>query len=202
MNGDAVGIAAVKIAAAKAALPFWEAFFKGILCNILVCLAAWLSIAGRSVADKVSRSYFRSRPSLPPAGFEHSVANMYLIPFGILVQDEIGARSAGSPLDGFNLESDSCDVGKYLRRRRDGRRGLFCVPPCWFTAIEEATSMETLRTPLRPRQTRGPLQSPHTSATPGYDHIRMSALPRTLRPLRRAFTGEIKKERYAYYHKL
>ncbi len=39
MNNDAVGITAVKIAAAKAALPFWQAFFKGILCNILVCLA-------------------------------------------------------------------------------------------------------------------------------------------------------------------
>src|SRR5678815_3887514 len=36
MNSNAVGINAVKIAAAKAALPFWEAFFKGIVCNILV----------------------------------------------------------------------------------------------------------------------------------------------------------------------
>ncbi|MBM4299128.1 MAG: formate/nitrite transporter family protein, partial [Deltaproteobacteria bacterium] len=42
-NGDAVGINAVKIAAAKAALPFWPAFFRAVLCNILVCLAVWLA---------------------------------------------------------------------------------------------------------------------------------------------------------------
>jgi Formate/nitrite transporter len=52
-NNESVGINAVKIAAAKATLPFWEAFFKGILCNILVCLAVWLALAGRSVVDKV-----------------------------------------------------------------------------------------------------------------------------------------------------
>ncbi|HEX6768962.1 MAG TPA: formate/nitrite transporter family protein, partial [Candidatus Binatia bacterium] len=46
MNGAGVGIQAVKIAAAKAALPFAEAFFKGVLCNILVCLAVWLALAG------------------------------------------------------------------------------------------------------------------------------------------------------------
>src|SRR3989304_5180759 len=46
MNGGAVGAAYVKIAAAKSALPFGEAFFKGVLCNLLVCLAVWLPRAG------------------------------------------------------------------------------------------------------------------------------------------------------------
>ena len=88
MNGDAVGIAAVKIAAAKAALPFWEAFFKGILCNILVCLAVWLALAGRSVVDKI---FAIALPisAFVAAGFEHSVANMYFIPLGILIQEQI-----------------------------------------------------------------------------------------------------------------
>jgi formate/nitrite transporter len=88
MNGDAVGTTAVKIAAAKAALPFWEAFFKGILCNILVCLAVWLALAGRSVADKILAIIFPIS-AFVAAGFEHSVANMYFIPLGILVQEHL-----------------------------------------------------------------------------------------------------------------
>jgi formate/nitrite transporter len=90
MNGDAVGITAVKIAAAKAALPFWEAFFKGILCNILVCLAVWLALAGRSVVDKIWAIVFPIS-AFVAAGFEHSVANMYFIPLGILLQERLPA---------------------------------------------------------------------------------------------------------------
>jgi formate transporter len=85
MNHSEVGAQAVKIAAAKAALPFWEAFFKGILCNILVCLAIWIALAGRSVVDKIFAIIFPIS-AFVAAGFEHSVANMYFIPLGILVQ--------------------------------------------------------------------------------------------------------------------
>jgi formate/nitrite transporter len=84
--GGAVGANAVKIAYAKAALPFAEAFFRGILCNILVCLAVWLALAGRSVVDKIFAIVFPIS-AFVAAGFEHSVANMYFIPLGILLQD-------------------------------------------------------------------------------------------------------------------
>jgi formate/nitrite transporter len=89
MNSNGVGITAVKIAAAKAALPFWEAFFKGVLCNILVCLGVWLALAGRSVVDKVFAIIFPIS-AFVAAGFEHSVANMYFIPLGILLKDQVG----------------------------------------------------------------------------------------------------------------
>lgn len=88
MNGGAVGIQAVKIAAAKSALPFWEAFFTGVLCNILVCLAVWLALAGRSVMDKVLAIIFPIS-AFVAAGFEHSVANMYFIPLGLLLKDRL-----------------------------------------------------------------------------------------------------------------
>jgi formate/nitrite transporter len=88
MNDGAVAIHAVKIAAAKAALPFWEAFFKAVLCNILVCLAVWLAIAGRSVIDKVAAIIFPIS-AFVAAGFEHSVANMYFIPLGILLKERV-----------------------------------------------------------------------------------------------------------------
>jgi formate transporter len=67
-------------------VPFAEAFFKGILCNILVCLAVWLAVAGRSVIDKIFAIVFPIS-AFVAAGFEHSVANMYFIPLGILLRE-------------------------------------------------------------------------------------------------------------------
>lgn len=87
-NGDAVGINAVKIAAAKAALPFWPALFRAVLCNILVCLAVWLALAGRSVTDKILAIVFPIS-AFVAAGLEHSIANMYFIPLGILLQSKL-----------------------------------------------------------------------------------------------------------------
>jgi formate/nitrite transporter len=76
----------VSIAAAKVALSFSEAFFRGILCNILVCLAVWLALAARSVVDKIFAIIFPIS-AFVAAGFEHSVANMYFIPLGMLLKD-------------------------------------------------------------------------------------------------------------------
>jgi formate transporter len=93
MNGNAVGIHVVKIATAKGAMPFWDAFLKGILCNILVCLAVWLALAGRSVVDKIFAIVFPIS-AFVAAGFEHSVANMYFIPLGILLKDQVAVGGA------------------------------------------------------------------------------------------------------------
>jgi formate transporter len=84
-GGGAVGKVALAVAEAKCALPAFEAVMLGILCNVLVCLAVWLSYSARTVIGKVA-------VIVPPisafvaAGFEHSVANMYLIPAGLLVK--------------------------------------------------------------------------------------------------------------------
>jgi formate transporter len=84
LNGGAVGRAAVAIATAKCNLPFWEAFFKGMLCNLLVCLAVWIAMAGRTVADKILAVIFPVS-AFVACGFEHSVANMYFIPLGLFL---------------------------------------------------------------------------------------------------------------------
>ncbi|ANK81924.1 MAG: formate transporter FocA [Rhizobiales bacterium NRL2] len=87
MAGGAVGDTAAAIAAAKLSLSPLEAFARGVLCNVLVCLAVWLCFAARDVAGKVL-------VIVPPItafvalGFEHSVANMYLIPAGMLAGGE------------------------------------------------------------------------------------------------------------------
>jgi len=78
-----MGAVAVKIAAAKVALPPVEAFARGILCNMLVCLAVWLTIAARDVTGKILAIVWPIT-AFVLLGLEHSVANMYLIPQGWL----------------------------------------------------------------------------------------------------------------------
>lgn len=85
MNNDAIARTYLGIAAAKVSMPFWTAFFKGVLCNVLVCMAVWMALAGRSVIDKVVAIVFPIS-AFVAAGFEHSVANMYFIPLGMLLQ--------------------------------------------------------------------------------------------------------------------
>lgn len=99
-NDGAVAVNAVKIAAAKAALPFWEAFFRGILCNVLVCMAVWLSMAGRTVTDKILAVIFPIT-AFVAAGFEHSIANMYFIPLGILLKSEVADAPAALDWSGY-----------------------------------------------------------------------------------------------------
>jgi len=85
LNNGAIGQEYLKIAAGKVTMPFWTAFFRGILCNALVCLAVWMALAGRSVVDKVV-AIVVPISAFVAAGFEHSVANMYLIPMAMLLQ--------------------------------------------------------------------------------------------------------------------
>lgn len=88
IGNGAVGTHAVMIAEAKVNLTWVEAFSRGVLCNILVCLAIWLCYAGRSVTDKVLAVIFPIT-AFVALGFEHSVANMFFIPAGLMAQSDI-----------------------------------------------------------------------------------------------------------------
>ncbi|TAK10881.1 MAG: formate transporter FocA [Anaerolineae bacterium] len=85
-GGAAVGTTALNIAAGKVRLDFVEALVLGILCNALVCLAVWLTMGGRTTTDKILAILFPIS-AFVAAGFEHSIANMYFIPVGILIKD-------------------------------------------------------------------------------------------------------------------
>jgi formate/nitrite transporter len=86
LSGDgAVAKVVLSIATEKASLAFDQALFLGILCNLLVCLAMWLCFAARSLTDKVLAVLFPVS-AFVAAGFEHSVANMYLVPLGLFVK--------------------------------------------------------------------------------------------------------------------
>ena len=79
LRDGAVARTAAEIAAAKLQLTGPEALFRGVLCNVLVCLGVWLSFAARSLTDKVL-AVLLPISAFVVAGFEHSVANMYAIP--------------------------------------------------------------------------------------------------------------------------
>ena len=90
LNQGAVGQAVVRIATAKARLPIDQAFFAGVLCNALVCMAVWMALGGRSVTDKVLAIVFPIT-AFVAAGFEHSIANMYYFPLAMLLGAPLGA---------------------------------------------------------------------------------------------------------------
>jgi formate/nitrite transporter len=83
-GGGALGVTALGIAVAKLQLGFVQAVLLGILCNVLVCLAVWLAYSARSTTDRVL-AIVPPISAFVAAGFEHSVANMYFVPFALLV---------------------------------------------------------------------------------------------------------------------
>ena len=84
-GGGAVGDQALSIAAAKTSLDWGQAVALGAFCNALVCLAVWLCYSARTTADKVL-AIIPPIAAFVAAGFEHSVANMYFIPYGLFVK--------------------------------------------------------------------------------------------------------------------
>lgn len=79
-----MGAMMMKIAAGKVSLGWGTLFFKGILCNVLVCLAVWMGFAAHSVADKIL-AVLLPVSAFVALGFEHCVANMYFLPMGYLL---------------------------------------------------------------------------------------------------------------------
>lgn len=84
-GGGQVGAAALAIAQAKCSLTWTEALMRGVFCNALVCMAVWLCMSCRSTGDKILAIVFPVT-AFVAAGFEHSIANMYFIPSGLLVK--------------------------------------------------------------------------------------------------------------------
>jgi formate/nitrite transporter len=84
-GANAVGIAALKIGVSKVEFGFLQAVALGILCNGLVCLAVWLTFSARSTIDKIAAIVFPIT-AFVAAGFEHSIANMYFIPYALFIK--------------------------------------------------------------------------------------------------------------------
>ena len=83
LNGEAGANSMVSVAAGKVTVDWVTIFFRGILCNIFVCLAVWIGTAGKTVVDKVV-GILLPIAAFVACGFEHCVANMYYITAGLL----------------------------------------------------------------------------------------------------------------------
>jgi formate transporter len=88
MNQGAVGRTMLSIAQTKAEMPAMQAFFRGVLCNVLVCMAVWMAMAGRTVTDKAVAIVFPIT-AFVAAGFEHSIANMFFFALAWLMHAPI-----------------------------------------------------------------------------------------------------------------
>ena len=102
LGDGAVGDTMVNITRAKLSLDPMSAFARSILCNALVCLAVWLCMAARSVADKILAILFPIS-AFVACGFEHSVANMYFLPLGIALAGSTTPLSIAAALSNLAI---------------------------------------------------------------------------------------------------
>ncbi len=102
LAGGGVGETALVIAEAKVDLSFVRAFFLGILCNVLVCLAIWLSYSAHTVSGKIL-CIVPPITAFVAAGFEHSIANMYFFAIALMIRggesDGLWEAIGGTPHD-------------------------------------------------------------------------------------------------------
>jgi formate/nitrite transporter len=103
-GGGAVGEQALAIGVAKTSLGFGQAVALGALCNALVCLAIWLTYGARTVADKIL-AVVPPIAAFVAAGFEHSVANMYFIPFALFVKSDSDTAAPGLDASGLTWDA-------------------------------------------------------------------------------------------------
>jgi formate/nitrite transporter len=103
VNDMGVGVTALSIATTKVNLPFWEALFRAIGCNWLVCLAVWMALSSRDVTGKIFAIFFPIM-AFVAMSFEHSVANMYFIPMGMFLKGtDVVAKAGIDPAKLANL---------------------------------------------------------------------------------------------------
>ena len=91
LGGDAA-VKAISIAEAKASLPIMDAFLRGILCNIVVVLSVWFATAAQDIISKIFSCWFPIMLFVL-CGFEHSVANMFFIPMGMILGGNIAMQN-------------------------------------------------------------------------------------------------------------
>ena len=155
-NG-AIALLALRIANAKVNLSFTEALLRGILCNVLVCLAVWLCFSGRSVTDKILAILFPIT-AFVALGFEHSIANMYFIPAGLVVKNDPALLQQALTLATGNLNVDNLSVNSFLLRNllpvtlgNIIGGGFFVGAVYWFVYLRRS-AVE----PIRQLMTKGP----------------------------------------------
>lgn len=94
----------VKAATHRTNLTFLDSFIRGILCNMLVCIAVWAAFASKQVAGKLLMSFWPVMLFVL-CGFEHSIADIYFCLAGIFASREYGITANGLNMGTFLLKS-------------------------------------------------------------------------------------------------
>ncbi|OBT16793.1 formate transporter FocA [Vibrio sp. UCD-FRSSP16_10] len=84
-DGGLMGLNAMAISQHKLHHTFWQAVALGLMCNLLVCLAIWMTFSARSLTDKVV-ILILPVAMFVASGFEHSIANMFQVPMAIAIK--------------------------------------------------------------------------------------------------------------------
>ena len=96
-GANMLGAVTIKTAVYKVSLTFVQAFILGVMCNWLVCLAVWMAFGAKDMAGKIFAIFFPIWLFIT-SGFEHSVANMYYIPAGIMAKENEAFVAAAAEL--------------------------------------------------------------------------------------------------------
>jgi formate/nitrite transporter len=145
LDGNNMAATASRIAETKAHLGAGTAFLRGTLCNMLVCLAVWLSVAARSVEGKAVAIAFPIS-AFVALGFEHSIANFYLLGVGMLIGADVSLLNAGSNIAfvtvGNTLGGVAVALAYYFVYVSNGLarrpKALACTPVVQLVADEAA----------------------------------------------------------------
>jgi len=144
-GANVLGGITIKIAAYKVGLPFMSAFYLGIMCNMLVCLAVWMAYGAKDVVGKVFAIFFPIWLFIT-SGFEHSVANMYYIPAGILAKANPSwvAESHLTPAALANLNWGTFVTNNLIPVTLGNIVGgsVFVIGIYWFVYIKNDTKKE------------------------------------------------------------
>lgn len=100
IGGGGVAATAIAVAGAKEALPLDVAFVRGILGNVLVCMAVWLCFGARDVASKILAIVFPIS-AFVALGFEHCIANMFFLPYATLLSFDPAYAAKGVTIAGL-----------------------------------------------------------------------------------------------------
>jgi formate/nitrite transporter len=113
-SSGALGAFTIKVAVGKVTIPFARAFFSGILCNILVCVAVLMSMAAKDMTGKIFAIVFPIF-AFVVGGYEHCVANMYYIPAGIMAAANETYAAKAAELYGYSsAQLSQLNVGNFL----------------------------------------------------------------------------------------
>ncbi|MHB8072996.1 formate/nitrite transporter family protein [Desulfosporosinus fructosivorans] len=146
-GANVLGGVTIKIASYKVGLSFMSAFYLGIMCNMLVCLAVWMAYGAKDMVGKIFAIFFPIWLFIT-SGFEHSVANMYYIPAGILAKSNPSwvAESHLAPAALANLNWGTFIINNLVPVTLGNIVGgsIFVAGVYWFVYLKNDAKQESI----------------------------------------------------------